>query len=92
MKLVLNHNKFYVESKHLKLLKRLLQDSVIKECAVGDTVTVTRALKDKTATELTRDDAFDPMDIDPNTNTTQTTEPLDEQVHSFEIISSKVNI
>eukprot|EP00210_Caulerpa_lentillifera_P006964 g6659.t1 len=91
VKLVLNHNKFYVESKHLKLLKRLLQDSVIKDCAAGDTVTVTRALKDKTATELTRDDAFDSMDIDSSTNTpTPVPDLVDEQVHSFEIISSKV--
>ncbi|KAG2449987.1 hypothetical protein HYH02_000091 [Chlamydomonas schloesseri] len=54
VKLVLKHNRFYVESAYPEVLKRLLKDKVISEAAVGGgIIQKSRALREYAAANIT---------------------------------------
>ena len=98
VKLVLKHNKFYVESKNPKLLIDLMHDPVVQECVETTTLTATTALKEHAAADLTREDVYEPPKKDediqnstPNDDVSMAEEPSSEQAHAFEIKPSKVN-
>jgi len=96
VKLVLKHNKFFVESKDKGLLKKLMNDPVVKECIKKEELIATTALKDQTAAEIAGEDIFEPnidkyIDKVADTSAPPAGDGLDtEQAHSFEINPSMV--
>lgn len=63
MKLVLNHNKFYVESKFKSILEELLEDPTIRQArcdgsGASDAFLITKGLRDKAIADLTKVDAL----------------------------------
>ena len=91
MKLVLKHNKFYMESKSSELLKELMKDSVVQECIAGETLTATSALKEQAAADLTREEVFKPptddteMQMDNPEEITATANPPPSHESSFPV-------
>ncbi|XP_029112948.1 general transcription and DNA repair factor IIH helicase/translocase subunit XPB isoform X1 [Scleropages formosus] len=65
VKLVLKHNRYFVESTYPDVIQRLLQDSVIRECRLrttegGDTELITEVISSKSAISKTTADGMGP--------------------------------
>ncbi|KAK9809097.1 hypothetical protein WJX72_009334 [[Myrmecia] bisecta] len=95
VKLVLQRNKFFVESPYPNVLQKLLKDDVVSKARLHseDAFTVSRAPADRTAEDLTKVDMEGVEEVDLTNGAAASAvaeEDPDKELHSFEIDPAQV--